>query len=377
VLSGGTADVDEAGRRRGADREATGELKMFNTFFRWFGWFFRRGDTGLEVLDFLFQGMGIDERWSVRQAREFTWWGHELAQRVSVDRARRSHGHRLFRIRARTDVLRNVPGDPTDKLADLNKLATLSALVWDPVTRRVGLACTAYVHAGVQEWLPRVLLGAIGLQAADAERKAPALARWLGGEPDTSAHPTEGRRPDPDEMLSIVEAFYVPAGRQPSPFQEADFDEALTLPPQPWVLASGGGPRLTAEFPFTGTSPAGFGPGLETALLTASAEEPHPALGSGAVIRLILPTELSSRRAAELAVAMNAAEAAEWTVCHLLGAWSTGPVPGRPDAPHNCLTFATFLPARTYRRGLIHAMTTRMAMRTKWAKRYLDRHAHS
>ena len=39
-------------------------------------------DLGLEVLDFLFESMGIDEQWGVREYRSFTWWGHRLAQRV-------------------------------------------------------------------------------------------------------------------------------------------------------------------------------------------------------------------------------------------------------------------------------------------------------
>src|SRR5438034_671528 len=46
----------------------------------------RNPDLGLEVLDFVSMSMQIDDSWSVRTARGFTWWGHRLAQRVSAAR---------------------------------------------------------------------------------------------------------------------------------------------------------------------------------------------------------------------------------------------------------------------------------------------------
>src|SRR5206468_2986123 len=36
-------------------------------------------DVGPEVLDFVFAAMKVDDDWSVRESRSFTWWGHRLA----------------------------------------------------------------------------------------------------------------------------------------------------------------------------------------------------------------------------------------------------------------------------------------------------------
>jgi len=44
-------------------------------------------DVGQQVLDDVFAKMQIDQEWSVREARSFAWWGHDLAQRVWVEPA--------------------------------------------------------------------------------------------------------------------------------------------------------------------------------------------------------------------------------------------------------------------------------------------------
>lgn len=41
-------------------------------------------DIGLQMLDSLVDQMMIDEEWSVRRERGFTWWSYRLAQHVEV-----------------------------------------------------------------------------------------------------------------------------------------------------------------------------------------------------------------------------------------------------------------------------------------------------
>lgn len=236
--------------------------------------------------------MAIDERWSVREARGFTWWGHRLAQRVWAEPARESHGASVVRIHAETAVLRKVLRGPgtSQKIGILNRWPSLSAFVWDPDHKRVTLRCAMTVHRENIGWAKSLFVAAAGIQAADAHikltqlsprglygdaadygevgkrifEKAEAARRRIaaakGGWPmvwaDLSHHPRSGAREEPDGMLDIIRDFFVPQGQGPSPFTEDDFKTALAMKPAPWVQASGGGPELTAELAFTGSRPA-------------------------------------------------------------------------------------------------------------------------
>jgi hypothetical protein len=169
-------------------------------------------------------------------------------------------------------------------------------------------------------------------------------------------------------MLGIIETTFVPAGNEPSPFKQAEFDRLVAMETPPWVLATGGGPGLTAEFPFTGDRPAawlratGSEDGPETALLKVNAAERHPQLGSGALLRLDLPIRVPEDGAARPAMTLNAAETTDWAEAHFLGAW----------CPHDeGVTFASFLPARLYTPGLLHSMIVCAAQRTEWARQFL------
>lgn len=328
-----------------------------------------RGDPGLKLLQFVAANLHIDEAWIVREPRRFTWWGHRLAQRVWAEPPRRSEGVDVCRVHAETDLLRNVPDrtDLVDRLAALNGFASLSALVWDPGQRRLTLRCGAYVHAQNIGWLRHLFLAAVGIQVADAHIKAQGLGAVLGGEPDTSPHPRTGRRRRADETLGVIDQVFAPRGRGPSPFTEADFKAALQLEPRPWVLATGNG-GLSAELPFLDDVPAILG-GRGTALLVATAAERHPQLGSGALLRLSLPTlpgadPADARQGAQLAVDLNRAEPQAWAVAHFLGAWTFQPTHG--------LTFVTFLPAAVYRPRLLDALLWSMAARAQWARSYLS-----
>ncbi len=67
------------------------------------------GDSGTEILDFLYRGMSIDDGWSVRSARDFRWWAHNLVQRVWAEPVRTDEGFEVTRIHAETAILRDVP----------------------------------------------------------------------------------------------------------------------------------------------------------------------------------------------------------------------------------------------------------------------------
>ncbi len=59
-------------------------------------------DLGLSAVEGVFREMQIDQEWSVRESRGFTWWGSWLRQRVWAGEAVRSRGETLWHVRART-----------------------------------------------------------------------------------------------------------------------------------------------------------------------------------------------------------------------------------------------------------------------------------
>lgn len=324
-------------------------------------------DVGPEVVDFLFDAMKIDDAWSVREPRSFVWWGHRLVQRVWAEPVRSSLDHQVVRVHAATALLRNVRDTPEMRaqLAATNMLMHLGALIWVPETNRVMLHTAACFHSGNRPWLQPLFLAAVGLQVTDAHIKADGLARMLGGEPDVSAHPRSGPRPEPDDILNVIATVFAPGSTGPSPWTEADFTATSEMTPRPWVLATAGAGGMTAEFPFTGNLPAVVAGGPETALLTASSTERHPQLGSGLLLRLQLPFNVSQEEGSNLAWMLNALETIEETNTHTLGAWCLGPTPpGRPDA--HSVTFVSFVPAAAYRKGLLDVLAMDMAIRTRW-----------
>ncbi len=321
-------------------------------------------DPGLDVIDFVYRSMNIDEQWSERNERGFTCWGHRLAQQVWAEAPRLSQGYWVTRVHARAAVLREVPwsGAIQARVSALNMYGSLSAYCREADGRRLSLDCNVYVHHGNAAWLKRLFACAVALQAAEAEIAADMLSSLVGGAPDESGHPINGPRVVPDNMLDIIAQLFAPASAGPSACKPGEFEQALAMAPEPWVLASGDEQGLTAEFPFTDSTPAVAG-GRGTALLIASAAEQHPRLGSGLLVRLALPVLVDALRGNELAHQLNWVEATQWNAPHFLGAWCL-------DA-NSTLTFVTFVPSAVYAPGLLHALILSSAVRARWAGEYI------
>lgn len=329
------------------------------------------------LLDHVFTAMSIDAQWGQREARGFEWWACRLRQRVWADPVRQSRGDVITRFHAETDYIRDVPDqDQTyEVLAAVNGLADLSTFYFDPAERVIRSHTAMYFHPEIR-WMEQLLKTAAALQDADAHASAQQLSKILGGEPDISEHPTSGERPDQDEMLNIAASMQ--ADMAPSAFTEEVFNTVLTMQPRPWVLATGGGAGLTAEFPFYDDVPAamrvmmapGSKQGNTTALLMASGTERNPRVGSGLLLRLCLPISIEAAAARRLANDLNVAESREWTECHLLGSWCT-----RDTA----LWFVGFVPSLVaiglqpqQRAVLMFNLIMSMRIRTNWAKAYLS-----
>ncbi len=271
-------------------------------------------DPGLAVVRFVFDAMRIDAEWSTRDTRGFVWWGHEHAQRVWADAGRDDHGVRIFRVFARTEVLRGVGDDgrAIEAIDRVDRTAATSALVLDPGARTVDLVASMWVHAGTVDWVSRLFSSVVALQAADAQAMAVDLASRTGSEPATSGHPVSGRRPRADDMLGVGHMVRA-AGGAPSAWAGQGMVDALELVRSApmTVMATGDPTGLSAEFPFGGS----------TCLVMAMTREAHPVLGHGMGLRVMLPAggyDTTPGFAAEL----DRRELASMTGAHFLGGWT-------------------------------------------------------
>jgi hypothetical protein len=164
-------------------------------------------------------------------------------------------------------------------------------------------------------------------------------------------------------MLHVVENTYIPRGQQSPPWTTEELkivhsDNELA------VLANSSVEGIVAEFPFYGHEPFVVtslnSQPTQTAVLRVSAKYKHPHLGSGCLMVLTLPIDSTDPK---LANDLNLAESRELSGCHLTGAWCVG-LQG--------IAFATFIPSAAYKAGLLSLLYQRSALRTQWAKEYLD-----
>ena len=316
-------------------------------------------DVGPQVLEYMFRSLQIDPKWSIREPRKFTWWGHRLAQKVWADPVHKDQGYGIVRVHAETDLLKDVPRTQRtfEVVSAFNASgASMSAYLFETVNQRLKMHCSASFHGENAQWLGALFSAAVAIQAADAHIKLDGAVTLFRASPDETQHPVSGVRKEPDDILNVIEALFAPQGRGPSKFGNDDLASALAMKPSPWVMANGDHSKMTAEYAFPGCLPP-------TALLTVSIEERHPQLGSGAFFVLKLPVNLRGLNGEELANKLNCAEAAEWTHCHYFGGWCKD--------PDDNLAFVSFIPSTLRRPGLLGNLVYGMAHRANWSNDFL------
>lgn len=306
-------------------------------------------DPGLQMLGTLYQKLMIDDQWSIRRERGFTWWGYRLAQHIEVGPPVRSHGLDRCDLRIWTEVVRDVDPvtDPARTLAAVNLQATLSALVWDSAAATVNECCAVGVHRDNVGWLGNLLTTAAVLQNTAAHSRAHALAEACGGTAAASNHPTNGVRPEMDDILNVPEQVVVPAGAEPSRFEGALSEGLAKFAADMGWYGTSDATGIVVEVPYTGSRPAFIqdpqapGAALETALVRTFTDQPHPQFGNGSLLVTQLPAAPGPDRSIALANQLNAAEAAGgMTAPPLLGAWC----PDVLSKDGNGLAFCSFMP---------------------------------
>jgi len=303
-----------------------------------------------DVLRFLTARMQIEAEWAVQEKTSFTWWASSLKQRVWVAPPREFQGVALTTLHVETDLIADVLMDESTwtRLAAVNRYASLSAYVADPVARTISLHASVSLTADNYPLAQSIALHAMALQMADAYAEAAQLADAFHGQVAATPHPKQGMRLTPDEMVGILET-YQQRGAADSPFEPEELAQLVHVDPRPWILASNDVHRVDADLEFATDTHA---------RLELDAEVKHPSLGSGLQMRLKLPVEPDVLVAQRL----NANERVE-PDAHQLGAWCV-------DEEHG-LMFTGFIPAAAWVPELSRALVYHLSAKNEWARALL------
>lgn len=321
-------------------------------------------DVGLQALERIHQELLIDEEWTTRAAREFTWIGHRLAQAVRAGRVFEDRGITLSRLVAETVVVEAVEAEEAEILPWLsmvNRHAVGSAYSYDAARRVIVATTAAVMHADILDWRTKQFAAYTIAQLELAENEAEYLANRSGGTVAQRSHPVAGARTVADDMLGVLEDVFAVDGRTESRFANAFEIETIAdaAKGSPIVATAGAsGARVSLEVPF----------GEETSLLRINGAGRHRRLGNGLMAELLLPELMSQADGARIAGFLNRQEALPQTDTLHYGAWSWFEWPsGRVTA-----TYRLFVPNQLYRPGMAQDISYAMVGRARWADRLLN-----
>jgi hypothetical protein len=300
-----------------------------------------RRDMGPDVVRFLYDRMAIEEEWSVRDERGFCWWGHRLKQTVRALRPVRDGRSLLTPIVVCTDFLADVPdsAQTLECLDALNMMTVMHAWVWNRRQRRIQLLSVGIVSEETAHWQSRQLLGPVAIQCQLAHELAEPWARLIGARPDWSGHPERGPRPEPDDMLCIIEGCFLPVGEKPSRFSGEELEQTASQLRARGLLSFASEAGLSAELPFLGDKtvvetlreaerlgrPADL---VQTSLLEINPTIEHPRLGSGlfALLQTPLPIREDIDWGRRFAAHLNRSWRSRPWLFPRWGAWCVNPI---------------------------------------------------
>jgi hypothetical protein len=321
-------------------------------------------DPGLQLVSALQSRLQVEPEWCVPLDRGFQWWPGQLSQRIWADRLTQVGSNQFSRLHIESDFLRNA--EASDRILMFtshgNRITTVSAVVFHSGEKRIRLHASLCVSKDNVETILELAGILAPLQAADASAKSLGFTETMSLDPDITAHPARGIRNSGHMCLLTLQELRG-LNQESSSASEIDFTPLEDLDPRPWVMKFAGKGGLTAEFPFTSSTPtilaAASGQGLGTAMLQLNTDFKHPQLGDGVLIRLTLPLNASPG----LANVLNLLEARDGADnADQLGGWcddQNGPV------------FVTFIPTCLLKQDWVVNSIYDNAIRTKWAKALL------
>jgi hypothetical protein len=300
----------------------------------------RQVDAGLVTLRLIYQRLLIDEEWSVRGPRHFSWVGHRLPQWVAAGPMSESRGQNVSRISVRTTVVAGITRPEEEVLGYLaarNADAVGSAYVFLPEKAEVHAVLAHTVHDETVRLREEQIASYAILQLCQAEMDADGLAAVLGGEVPRAQHPSSGPRNVADAMLAVAERLYRPAGTSSSRFAVAAEMVAVADLCTGTGLASLGGDfdGVCVEVP--------FGEG-GTTLVHLETTQKHAWLGTGLHIATWLPLLGDETTHSRRVHALQGAQMQTFLGGGQLGAWSRRTRNGTPHTVWN-----RFIPNHSFR----------------------------
>jgi hypothetical protein len=380
-------------------------------------------EFGSEILARLERDLSVDPRWVVATRDTRTWWLTDLPQRVWVDPVNSLGGVPWIRAHASTVVSRGTALSPAiyEAIASLNMSAITSALVLDAERSEVFLHCQATFDAtrpiGGRYELFR---SAVALQAAVSDLLKGQLPSSAGERPRIP-HPTSGMHETSTELIATLLPGLQHMSKDIAGISQDDLSaidqelrtlvlwsiagadrlslevDAGSVTPRIWIAASGGSsvdwdPEAGAAVRESirqvamdqNEDPAVFhqilwesleGPDApRTGAIRISAADPHPIVGSGVLILLLLPGRLDYPKASRLANALNLEEISANYPFTQLGAWAAREVGTSAQIAYSGFIPAYFTDGQTAenRVAMVSDLAGEVALRAKVAIEYLD-----
>jgi hypothetical protein len=320
-----------------------------------------------EVLDSVLDKVTDDRAWVVQEGDSATWYSYALPLRLYAEPARAWSDRDVLPIRAKTELLRRVQCDEDTALqvvTALNTHCSRSAVLWDPESKSISAACSAYLTDRTRDAAQGSIASAAVLESFEAHARTINLANLVHGVPSGADHPVLGGRPTPDDVFSMLEHELIPIGAHRSQFAGAEIRDLAVTDGVPWLKTEVTDTALLGSLAFSPSGQLGSaGEALSTILVAA--EDSHPAYGNGALSVLQLPIQFERNEVPALANGLNIAEAREFTGFDCFGAWV--PDPSEPTR----LSFVTFWPSGFAMRGLLAVSVQNLALRNLWAAKRL------
>lgn len=315
-------------------------------------------DAGLATLTRIFERLLIDEAWTVRRPRGFTWVAHRLAQSVDATAPFDSLGVMISPVTVRVPVVQGVQAPQEDVellLGRMNADAVGCALIYWPEERRIESFLGHAVHDEILDYRAEQLAAVAILQLCNTEAGADWLAEKVGGNVAQWAHPKGGRRADRDDMLNVADHVFIPRGDGPSRYADGTEIDAVLALIQGSGYASLGGSAggVSIEAP--------FGEG-ETSLIRLRTGEVHPWLGAGLLVTTSLPMHFSASKLTRIAGRLNRDQVGALDQVGGIGAWSLRPEHGGREF----VTWTRFLPNALYRPGGAKDAALPELIRARW-----------
>ncbi len=274
-------------------------------------------DFGLEALAAIHGRLMIDEHWTVREPRAFSWVAHRLSQRVDASPMFESLDMMITRITSSVVLVEDIDSSREvveGMLGWFNHLAVGSAYLYDPLERSIAAMLAHNVHAGTMPFRPEDIASYQIIALILAERHADTLADRLRGRVAHRQHPVAGERLERDDMLNVLSELYQPRGREPNRFSSDDeMRQVHELVQETYDFSAGGNARGIAI-------EVAFGEN-ETTLIQLMTDHPHPDLGQGLGVFLTLPARLPETDAARIANQLNLRQFEERETIPAFGSW--------------------------------------------------------